>query len=85
VTAAVDVAALALAARGFAYWRAQPTIEQGHTDNLVHDADGLRVWVSRMTLADYDGDLIALRRDRLTIERHEHGRWIRVEVSRDGR
>lgn len=67
-----------LRGKSFDYWRRQPVLEQGHTDNLVFDDGQHRVWVSRMTLADYDGDRRAYMADRLTIERRGAGGWVRA-------
>src|SRR5271154_3361743 len=64
--------------RGYAYWRQQPALDSGHTDNLVYDDGNLRVWVSRMTLADYGGDRAAGNREKLTIEQLRNGNWVNV-------
>ena len=80
--ASLDVVrvAVALRGRGFEHWSRQPVIEQGHTDNLVHDDGSFRVWISRMVLADYDGDRARWDADRITVEHCKGGRWERVEV-----
>ncbi len=47
-----------------------PTIEQGHTDDLKVQSRYLRVWLSRMTVADgmpYD--------HQVTVERYVDGVW----------
>jgi len=56
-----------------------PTIEQGHTDNLKFQSSRLRVWVSRMSLADYDGDVKVWERERLTFEAYVSGKWRRID------
>lgn len=48
---------------------AMPTLEQGHFANLKIDTGTLRVWVSRMTIAD--GEL-----DPVQVERLEDGVWV---------
>jgi hypothetical protein len=68
----------ALKAKGYDYWKRQPAIEHGHFDNLVFDDGQHRVWVSRATLADYDGDRRAYLADRLTIEHRVGGAWVRA-------
>lgn len=68
----------ALKVRGYAYWKSQPTLESGHHDNLKYDDGAHRVWVSRASLADYDGDRRAYMADRLTVEKLTGGRWEKV-------
>ncbi len=63
----------------FAEWRAMPTLHQGHTDNLKYESPRYRVWVSRMTLADYNGDRDAYMRDRFTIEEYESRQWFTLD------
>jgi hypothetical protein len=63
--------------RGYAFWKHQPVLDRGHTDNLVYDDGRHRVWVSRMTIDDYDGDRQAWLADRLTVEENINGRWTR--------
>ena len=67
----------ALRARGYEYWKAQHTLESGHTDNLKYDDGRVRVWVSRMGLEDY-GSRADWLADRLTIEKLVKGRWEKV-------
>jgi hypothetical protein len=50
--------------------RALPTLSQGHFDNLKVEADGIRVWLSRCTMADgepYD--------NKVTVEVIRNGVW----------
>jgi hypothetical protein len=68
----------ALKARGYDYWKAQPTLESGHFDNLKYDDGARRVWVSRASLADYGGDRRAFVADRLTVEKLVGGNWVKV-------
>lgn len=68
--------ARSLKTRGYAYWLAQPTLESGHFDNLKFDDGKHRVWVSRQSLADYDGDRKAWMADRLTVEKLVNGNWV---------
>lgn len=68
-----------LEAIGYERWKAKPTLESGHTDNLKYDDGEYRVWVSRMTLADYDGDRAAWMNDRLVVEKLIAGRWTRLD------
>lgn len=75
---------------GYSFWARQPTIEQSHFDDLKYvgespmvggDISGrivrrpIRVWVSRQSLADYDGDRRAYNEDRFTVERLVNGQW----------
>lgn len=46
-----------------------PTLHSGHFANLKVDTGTLRIWVSRMTIAD--GEL-----DPIQVERLENGVWI---------
>jgi hypothetical protein len=64
--------------RGYDYWKRQPTLDSGHTDNLVYDDGRARVWVTRMTVADYDGDRRAWMAERLTVEHLVNGVWKRA-------
>jgi len=59
-------------------WEAAPTLSSGHTDNLKYESPRYRVWSSRMTLADYDGDRKAFNDERLVIEENKNGRWERA-------
>ena len=63
---------------GYGFWSRQPVIERGHFDNLVYDDGGMRVWVSRQTLADYAGDRRAWLADRMTVEEKGPRGWKRV-------
>jgi hypothetical protein len=63
---------------GHEYWSRQRVIDSGHTDNLVFDDGHHRVWVSRMTLDDYDGDRRAYLADRITFERRTPAGWKRA-------
>jgi len=67
-----------LRGRGYAYWRSQPALDSGHFDNLVYDDGTYRVWVSRQSLADYDGDRAAWKSEQMTIEQLLKGRWTKV-------
>lgn len=49
--------------------QALPTLSQGHTADLKIDTGTLRVWLSRMTIAD--GEL-----EPVQIERLRDGRWV---------
>ena len=62
---------------GYEYWRDQPAIDSGHFDNLVYDDGHHRVWVSRMSLADYGGNRSAWLAERLTFEKRVNGRWVK--------
>ena len=56
-----------------AYLELQPTLHQGHFDNLKVDENGLRVWLSRMTVADgmpYNNEV--------TIEQYVNNNWQEV-------
>jgi hypothetical protein len=55
-----------------------PTLESGHTDNLVYKSPTHKVWVSRMSLEDYGGDRKAWEDDRNVVETLVNGRWCRV-------
>jgi hypothetical protein len=70
--------AASLRKRGYTYWRQQPALDSGHFDNLVFNDGAHRVWVSRMTVADYGGDRAAWLRERLTIEKLKNGSWVKV-------
>ena len=59
-----------------AQWQKMPTLESGHTDSLKFDDGKHRVWVSRMTLADYGGDRAAFNRERMTVEENVGGVWV---------
>jgi hypothetical protein len=60
------------------FWKRQSAIDSGHFDNLVYDDGKHRVWVSRMTAADYDGDRDAWMSERLTIEKKSGGSWVKA-------
>jgi hypothetical protein len=77
-SAPFGTSARALKAKGYDYWKRQATIESGHFDNLVYDDGNFRVWVSRQSLADYDGDRKAWMADRLTVEKKTAGRWVKA-------
>ena len=62
----------------YGVWEGMKTIESGHFDNLKYQSPTFRVWVSRATLADYDGDRAAYARDRFTVEKNVNGRWERA-------
>lgn len=54
--------------------KTMPTILSGHFDNLKIDKGDLRVWLSRLTIADgmpYN--------DQVTIERKINGNWVVVD------
>jgi len=63
---------------GYDFWKKQPTIESGQFDNLVYDDGKHRVWVSRQSLADYDGDRRAFMADRLTVEKRTKAGWVKA-------
>lgn len=70
-----------LGSLGYAYWKKQPTIDSGHFDNLKYDDGKHRVWVSRMTQADYGEGRearTAWLSERLTVERLHQGSWEKV-------
>jgi hypothetical protein len=54
-------------------------LTHGQTDKLVIETPRFRVWVSRMTLADYDGDGIAHMNERRSFEELVEGRWIPLD------
>lgn len=62
---------------GYDFWKRQKAIDQGHFDNLVYDDGKLRVWASRMTLADFDGDRSAWMAERVTFEKRINGDWVK--------
>lgn len=66
----------AMRAKGYEYWVAQPTIEQGHTHNLKFDNGKIRLWISRLTPEDFDGDVAAWRQQRMEFERNVKGKWV---------
>ena len=50
------------------------TLHSGHTDDLKFESKGIRVWLSRMTVADgmpYD--------NQVTVEKLKNGSWVTVE------
>lgn len=51
-------------------------ISQGQTDNLVIESPRFRVWVSRMTQDDYNGDTDAYVAERRTYEERIDGEWV---------
>lgn len=57
-------------------WRRRKTIHQGHYDNLVHESENTRVWVSRMTTADG-----ADENKQVTVDRLQRGRWVQTAHS----
>lgn len=61
-----------------AVWQGQPTIESGHFDDLKFQSKAFRVWTSRQSLADYDGDARMYTRERMTVESLIAGIWVRV-------
>ena len=60
-------------------WQAMPTLCSGQTDDLKYESPHFRVWVSRMTLKDYDGDSAVYLDERLTIEHSIDGVWVRLD------
>jgi hypothetical protein len=62
-----------------AEWQTRPTIHAGQFDDLKFENAQFRVWVSRMTLADYDGDGAAHAADRLCVEQLVDGAWLRLD------
>ncbi len=58
------------------YLESLPTLATGQADNLkIDDGNGVRVWLSRCTVADgepYD--------NKVTHERLENGRWLETDV-----
>ena len=70
--------AASLKSHGYAFWLAQPTLESGHFDNLKYNDGKHRVWVSRQSLADYDGDRKAWMAERLTVEKLVNGSWVKA-------
>ena len=51
-------------------------IAEGQTDNLVIQTERFRVWVSRMSSVDYDGDATSCMNERRSFEEFVDGRWI---------
>lgn len=62
-----------------AEWQSMPTIHAGHFDNLKFENPSFRVWLTRATLADYDGDAHAYADARLCIEQLVDGVWRRLD------
>jgi len=62
-----------------AEWQGMPTLHSGQFDNLKFESATFRVWTSRLTLADYDGNLEAYAEERLTIEKMVNGLWCRLD------
>lgn len=58
-----------------AEWYALPTIRQGHFADLKFENQAFRVWWSRATLADYDGDAHAYAEEQLSFEQFIDGEW----------
>ncbi len=54
-------------------------LAQGQADNLVYESPRFRVWVSRMTQADYDGDSASYLAERRTFEEKIGGVWVRLD------
>lgn len=64
---------------GYDFWKKQKSIDHGHFDNLVYDDGKHRVWISRQSVADYDGDRKAWLAERMTIEhRSSNGNWVKA-------
>lgn len=64
---------------GYDYWRRQKMVSNdGHTDDLMYDDGRYRVWVSRMSLEDYDGDRRAFEANKWTIEKLANGKWVKA-------
>ena len=55
--------------------RRMHTISQGHTDNLKAESGGVRIWVSRMTVADG-----APCDNQIMVEKLIEDRWELLEV-----
>ena len=55
-----------------------PVIGGGQFDDLRFDNGRLRLWSTRMKIADYDGDVTAWSADRYVVERLVSGAWERV-------
>jgi hypothetical protein len=57
-----------------------PVLESGHDSDLVFDDGHTRVWRSRMTIEDFDGDKAAWERERVVVEKKTNGRWARAST-----
>jgi hypothetical protein len=57
---------------------ALPILAQGQFDNLRFDNGKLRLWSTRSTVADYNGDVEAFTKERYVVEELRNGRWERV-------
>jgi hypothetical protein len=60
-------------------WADFETLSSAQTHDLKFDDGKYRVWVSRMTLRDYDGNAEAYGNERLQFERYDHGTWIPLD------
>jgi hypothetical protein len=61
-----------------AEWQALPTLHSGHFDNLKFENAEFRVWVTRLTRADFD-DAQAYSNERMCIEQLVNGVWRRLD------
>lgn len=55
-----------------------PVLFQCHFANLRFDNGALRLWSTRMKIADYDGDVTAWSAERYVVEKLVGGAWERV-------
>jgi hypothetical protein len=68
-----------LSAISFDEWQQQPTIHEGQYDNQKFDSPRFRVWVTRCSVEDYDGDVAAYEAEKLVIEKLIDGRWTQLD------
>jgi len=50
-------------------------LSQGHFDNLIYDENNIKIWLSRMTVADgmpYDNQII--------VEELRRGNWVTIDT-----
>jgi hypothetical protein len=53
-----------------------PILAEDQTHNLVYDDGEYRVWLSRMTLADYDHNWDAYIKEKIMFEKRVDDKWI---------
>jgi hypothetical protein len=55
--------------------QALPTLSSGQDSDLKYESERYRVWCSRMSIHDYDGNNKAYSDERIQIEELIDGRW----------
>jgi hypothetical protein len=79
VSIPIDATFLELYQVTLAEWQSMPTLASNNDSDLKYDTGRYRVWNSRMSIADYDGDAKSYADERIQFEELIGGRWILLD------